>query len=512
MPENISKFREQIAEKFVHLLETEQGQWQKTWIDTIGPEAPFNMMSNRHYTGFNLMNLTLDSMAYNYNDPRWVTAGEIFDSKKRDNHPTWHLKKGSRASYVEVPYYYDIKEKKSISTDNYRELVQQVKMGLLEKEKLNDFRLYYKNWKVFNASCVEGIEPYVAKEVKTYDSKSDDLIPNLAKSLHVKLENKESNECYYLPIEDKVVLPYPERFISGQAYDFTALHELTHSTGHPSRLNRNQSGHFGTESYAYEELIAEIGSCLMAAELHVTEIDPKQIENSQAYVQSWISSIKDKPEALMNAIRDAKEATHYMDKQLELYLDKNRAAWNEKSLKKAMNRVGWSLEQKPTSDDKLVFASCGWEMLGKITFESWEEVGIFLEDCIQTIPEGVEKQELQQFVSVENQDRISIVMADPERNTAGTPAWISIVVKKNWLQNYLGDSQPISDSALQDWLCDYNAEECGFIYDKALEEQALVDIIDVSTEQSIYQLIENETQATELAEQLDEYIDREERD
>ena len=116
-------------------------------------------------------------------------------------------------------------------------------------------------------------------------------------------------------------LPKPENFTGTYAYNATALHELSHSTGHPSRLNRPQGGFFGSEEYAYEELVAEMCSCFMGVNL-TDEATPEHIENHKAYVQSWIREIRDKPESLIRAIKDAQAAASYMDMKAGLISEK----------------------------------------------------------------------------------------------------------------------------------------------------------------------------------------------
>lgn len=97
-----------------------------------------------------------------------------------------------------------------------------------------------------------------------------------------------------------------------QAFNATALHELSHSTGHQTRLCREMSGFFGSDRYAYEELVAEMSSCFMGAELQI-EADESQIDNHKAYVQNWVQGIREKPDVLVHAIKDAQDAASYMD-------------------------------------------------------------------------------------------------------------------------------------------------------------------------------------------------------
>ena len=111
------------------------------------------------------------------------------------------------------------------------------------------------------------------------------------------------------------------------AFNATALHELSHATGHSSRLDRDQ-GMFGTEAYAYEELVAEMSSCFMGFHLQ-TEPEPRHIDNHKAYVQAWITAIREKPETLVRAIKDAQTAATFMDWKAGLISDKDYAASKE---------------------------------------------------------------------------------------------------------------------------------------------------------------------------------------
>ncbi len=117
-------------------------------------------------------------------------------------------------------------------------------------------------------------------------------------------------------------LPTPESFHSEYAFHATTLHELSHATGYPSRLNRPQSAFFGTDQYAYEELVAEMCSCFMGSELKL-EAALEHIENHKAYVQSWIGAIREKPETLIKAIKDAQIAANYMDYKAGLISEKD---------------------------------------------------------------------------------------------------------------------------------------------------------------------------------------------
>ena len=128
----------------------------------------------------------------------------------------------------------------------------------------------------------------------------------------VPISYHQTARAFYRPIEDRIYLPYRQQFNSEYAYASTALHELSHATGAEHRLNRKQGGEFGTEPYAYEELVAEISSCFLSSELPIGQTE-EHLKNHKAYVQSWIQGIKEQPEALFRAVKDAEQAAAYLE-------------------------------------------------------------------------------------------------------------------------------------------------------------------------------------------------------
>ena len=302
-PKNREEYRNEMAEAFTHVLEEKGLDWKKEWSGK-GGSAPQNGITKACYRGSNAFWLSLVSMMKGYDDPRWVTMVQIMDNKGT-YHPKeqWHLKAGSKATYVEYWYPWDIKNKQALTWDQY-------KLELKNGRKEDEFRLSTRYTAVFNARDVEGM-PEIPT-VENHNISADEIITRLSDGMGVEILTDGGDQAYYSLSQDKIHLPTPSSFHSEYAFNATALHELSHSTGHPSRLNRNQSGFFGTPEYAYEELVAEMCSCFMGADLQ-TEATPEHIENHKAYVQSWIQSIREKPETLIKAIKEAQEAANYMD-------------------------------------------------------------------------------------------------------------------------------------------------------------------------------------------------------
>ncbi|MGN0767732.1 MAG: zincin-like metallopeptidase domain-containing protein, partial [Christensenellales bacterium] len=126
------------------------------------------------------------------------------------------------------------------------------------------------------------------------------------------------SQAYYRASTDEVHLPVREDFKSMQEFYSTALHEIGHSTGHETRLNRDLSGGFGSEKYATEELRAEIASIFMEQDIGI-EASEGRLQNNAAYLQAWKEEIKENPNALFTAITDADKIAKYVSEKERAY-------------------------------------------------------------------------------------------------------------------------------------------------------------------------------------------------
>jgi len=125
----------------------------------------------------------------------------------------------------------------------------------------------------------------------------------------VKLSHKEGDRAFYRPATDEVVLPIRKQFISTAEYYSTVFHELTHSTGHPKRLNRlSKPSFFGTEDYSKEELVAEIGAAALVN--HVGLETTSSLRNNAAYLQNWLKVLKDDKRFIVSAAGRAEKAVN----------------------------------------------------------------------------------------------------------------------------------------------------------------------------------------------------------
>lgn len=288
----MTKLQQQLAEQFLHILEEEKLDWKKEWSGLSG--RPYNPVSKTVYHGSNYFSLLLTSMAKGYQDPRWCTFAQIKEQG-------WTLKAGKgQSAKIEFWYPYDREQKKAISWQEFREAGGQI----------NDrYQLFSRVYSVYNGDMIVGIPKL---EVTQNEIQPVELVDIISGSMGVSISYHKSDQAFYRPVEDRIYLPYRQQFHSEYAYASTALHELSHATGSEHRLNRKQGGEFGTEPYAYEELVAEISSCFLSSELPMGQTE-EHLQNHKAYVQSWIQGIKEQPDALFRAVKDAEQAAVYLE-------------------------------------------------------------------------------------------------------------------------------------------------------------------------------------------------------
>ena len=187
-------------------------------------------------------------------------------------------------------------------------------------------------YNMFNCSLVNGIEPPLALQQASLEH--SEYITAIINGLGVNYK-EEGDRAYYSSKTDTVVVPPSALFSSKQAYYATQLHELSHSTGHPTRLNRPLGNEFGSKEYALEELNAEIASSFLCADLELEEVVhehedmPGAAMNHAAYVQNWIQVLENEPEALFKAISTAQKIEEHCLKVANIEPEKIRSMESE---------------------------------------------------------------------------------------------------------------------------------------------------------------------------------------
>ncbi len=365
----MSEYREHLANMFVNALEEEGLNWKKGWKNN---DAPCNGVSNVPYRGVNRFNLTMTAIINGYKDPRWCTFKQIIDNG-------WKLAKGTRGTQIE--YWLPILE----------ETNKPVTWQVINSLKVDDpnvlYRVVPQYYYVFNADRISGMPE--REVVINVDIKIEDIVPKISKNMGVEILN-DSTSAYYSPSNDKVHLPKVESFLSSYDYYATAMHELAHASGASTRLDRDLSSTFGTPSYAFEELVAEMSATFMSEHLPY-ELPEEHLDNHKAYISSWAQNIKDDPDYLINAIRKADECATYLEEKAEINLEatKESAVTDKLSIsehdKTVLNlkSLGLDIVSNTSLADTICVKSSDTDK--ELLFNDWKEVDTLINNVYSIV-------------------------------------------------------------------------------------------------------------------------------
>lgn len=273
---------EMVTERIIAELEKGVIPWEKPWTGVRS--GAYNRVSKRPYSLLNQMLLKHTGEYATYK--QWQDLGG-------------QVKKGEKS---EIVVFWKIFETEETNKDT----------GEKETKKIPLLRYY----NVFHISQVEGVEPLKPEqlndEVEPIEE-ADKIITDYITREHIEFTECRSNEAYYSPSSDRVVVPMKEQYKVINEYYSTTFHELTHSTGHKSRLNRLETGAvaaFGGTEYSKEELVAEIDSASLMNLLGIETV--KTFRNSAAYIQSWLQVLRNDNKFIVSASSKAEKAVNYI--------------------------------------------------------------------------------------------------------------------------------------------------------------------------------------------------------
>ncbi len=293
-------FRQEVTDNIVGMLERGVAPWQKPWepgASSLG--IPFNPTSERAYRGGNAIHLMATGLQRGYEDPRWMTYKQAADNG-------WQVRRGEKGTQIE---YWEIKqasEKTQPSRPDSGGEGAAVSGSNSDAEKS---RLIHRVYSVFNAQQIEGIPPHTPKQHSTFEAVQAG--EQILKNSGANITHDQVDRAFYSRSQDSIHLPPKDAFKDAPAYYGTALHELAHWTGHPSRLDRSalsESYRFGDVNYAREELRAELASVFLAAQRRI----PHDPEQHAAYVNSWMGALKRDKNEIFRAAHDASNATDFI--------------------------------------------------------------------------------------------------------------------------------------------------------------------------------------------------------
>jgi len=276
-----------VTDAIVEKLEQGVVPWHKPWTAT-GGISPMNLKSKHVYRGVNVWVL----MAQGYSSPYWMSI-------KQANAWGGRVRKGEHGT--KVVFWSVIKNKSYDPTSS-------------DPKKQRKKIFYLKYFTVFNVEQLDGIEdriPAPAEKPEGFDPLAE------AERIFTEMPNRPSvsyggDRAYYQPSSDSIRLPERESFDGAAEFYSTAFHEMAHSTGHSSRVGRKgieEFDAFGSEQYSKEELIAEMTAAFLCS---TCEIKNDTIDNSAAYIKSWLKVLKDDKRMVVLAASAAQKAADYV--------------------------------------------------------------------------------------------------------------------------------------------------------------------------------------------------------
>jgi antirestriction protein ArdC len=271
-----------VTDQIIAQLEAGVAPWRKPW----STEAPKNLISGKSYRGINVFLLS----ASGFPRPEWLTYNQATKLGAT-------VKAGERSHMV---VYWNIGEEKL-----------NAKTGKLSKP----FLLKYS--RVFNISqCVHGGMPLAEKlglgSIKGNAIGSIESCDAIVCGMPSRPVIRDASHAFYSPSTDQVGIPDESMFHSAEEFYSTLFHELTHSTSHHTRVGRPEvleSVRFGSPTYSKEELVAEMGAAMLCG---VAGIAPAIVENSAAYLASWIKALRGDSKLIVTAASAAQKAADYI--------------------------------------------------------------------------------------------------------------------------------------------------------------------------------------------------------
>ena len=322
------EFRNEITNKIITALENGTAPWQQPWC---GTEAPYNAITKHQYNGINSVILSMAAMSMNAAradrtdkadraptvdtdsidstlkadgadreadgpdeldradnpkraaaraDQRWATYLQISNAG-------WHVRKGEKGTHV---------------------LLWKPTLAAKEDGGTEITAVMQRIFTVFHASQIEGIPDYVPPEVNIIAAheKAEKII--LSSGVRILFGG---SQAFYSPSGDYIQVPHRGDFKSREAFYSTVLHELIHATAHKTRLNREQRcGKFSLD-YAFEELVAEMGSLFIASSAGIPQSET-EFQNHASYIESWLKSLRNDNMYIFRAAAEASKAAAYL--------------------------------------------------------------------------------------------------------------------------------------------------------------------------------------------------------
>ena len=293
------EYHRKFADAIIEQIRRGTAPWQKPWAP--GERVmPTNVDTDRSYRGGNSLHLAAVQQEMGYGDVRWCTYRQIQTQGGQ-------VRKGERGTRI---LSFQDRKRLPVTDDRGKPVRDDEGKKVYHYEKLNV--PFVRQYTVFNAEQADGL-PEPANPTPEPLWKVHQEAERVMEDAGVPVRHVAGDRAYYHMKRDEIVLPERGQFPSANHYYQTALHELGHSTGHESRMNRETliegiDGGFGSPQYAREELRAEI-SAMMTGERVGVGHDPSR---GAAYVEGWIQALEEDPREIRRAAADAQKISDFV--------------------------------------------------------------------------------------------------------------------------------------------------------------------------------------------------------
>jgi len=283
-----------VTDKLIQLLETGVKPWSKPWHSSSAESIFKNLISGHCYSGINPILCLIDCILLNDDRPYFIG----FHQAKQLG---WKLTKGSKSTWLRWGGTVAKEFENEETGENQKQFYSAGKW-------LNVFHCSLFDDSEAKVKIADHIAKYESDRPKAVNPDVRlDRVESFIAGTRAKIRNGGDRACYS-PTADAILMPEFSQFSSASAFYATQIHELTHWTGHRTRCDRDLLGSFGSKSYAYEELIAELGAAFTCNEFGITN----ELENHASYIASWLEALKNDRKFFFKAASEARKASEYL--------------------------------------------------------------------------------------------------------------------------------------------------------------------------------------------------------
>jgi antirestriction protein ArdC len=279
----------EVSERLLEALrESDDGEWRPPWVSMAATGLPRNAATEARYRGVNVVNLWAEAQLRGFGSARWATYRQWASLGAQ-------VRKGERAS--RVVFYKALRLREQPEEEDAEPVDRRVPV--------------LRSSAVFNAAQVSGYEDPEAGRPPAGEAERVATCEALVAATGAEIR-PNAGRAFYDPVADYVGLPADELFRSAAGRYSTTFHELTHWTGHRSRLDRREAmaARFGSAAYAAEELVAELGAAFLCAGFGLR---PEPRSDHAAYIKQWTRLLEDDRKAIFTAAARASDAVAYLE-------------------------------------------------------------------------------------------------------------------------------------------------------------------------------------------------------